>query len=46
MPNMTPKKHLLSLFLTLIKPFIEFLNLTSNSMYKRPDNGLQIEILT
>ena len=30
----------------LIKPFIEFLNLSGNLMYELPNNGLQIEILT
>ena len=40
MPNMTPKKALITTVLTLIKPFIEFLNLTGNSMYELPDNGL------
>ena len=43
---MTPKKAFISFFLMLIKRFIEFLNLTSNSIYEFPDKGLYIEILT
>ena len=39
-------KHLLSLFLILIKPFIGFLILFGNLMYEPPDNGLKTEILT
>ena len=42
---MTPKKTL-SLFLILIRPIFEFLNLLDNFMYELPDNGLQTEILT
>ena len=30
----------------LIKPFIKSLNLSGNSMYVLPHNGLKIEILT
>ena len=39
-------KHLFSLFLILIKPFVEFLNLQGNSVYTIFDNGLKTEILT
>ena len=42
MSNMTERKHLLSLFLILITPVIEILNLQGNSMYVLPDNGLKI----
>ena len=34
------KLILFSLFLILMKPFIDFLNLSSNSIYKLADNGL------
>ena len=34
------RKHLLSLFLMLIKPFTEFFNLLGNIMYVLPVNGL------
>ena len=30
----------------LIRPFIEFLNLTGNSIYELPDNGLKMYIFT
>ena len=43
---MTPKKHLLSLFLILINPFIEFLNIRGNSMHVLVHNGLKTELLT
>ena len=36
----------MSLFLILIKPFIEFFNPQGNAMYMFPDNGLTTEILT
>ena len=32
-------------FLALIKPFFASFNLSGNSIYELPDNGLQIEIL-
>ena len=34
------KLILFSLFLILMKPFIDFLNLSSTSIYKLADNGL------
>ena len=39
-------KYLLSLFLTLIRPFFEFLNLLGNLMFLLPDNGLKREVLS
>ena len=46
MSDMTQRKYLLSLFLILIRAFIEFFNLLGNSLYVLPDNGTQTEILT
>ena len=46
MSDMIPRKTSLSLFLILIKPFIEFFYLWGNSEYVLPDNGLKIEIST
>ena len=39
------KKHLLSLFLILIKTFIDFFNSSGNSIYALCDKVLQLEIL-
>ena len=39
------RKYLLSLFLTLIRPLFEFLNLLGNLMFLLPDNGLKREVL-
>ena len=46
MSDMTQRKHLLLLFLILIRAFIEFFNLLGNSLYVLPDNGTQTEIST
>ena len=40
MSNMTPKKAFAAIALILIRPFSEFLNLSGNSIYELPDNGL------
>ena len=40
MSDMIPKKTFFFLFLVLIRPFTEFLNLSGNLMHEFPDNGL------
>ena len=45
MSNITPKKAFVVAILTLIKLFIEFLNVGENSKYVLPDNGLKTEVL-
>ena len=40
MPNMTPKKTFIAIVFNINQTFFEFLNLSSNSMYERPGNGL------
>ena len=40
MSNMNQGKHLLSFSLILIRRFFYFFNLSGDSMYKFPDNGL------
>ena len=44
MSNMAPKKHLLSLFLTLTKPFTGCFNSSGNSIYVIAMNVLQAKI--
>ena len=46
MSNMTPKKAFIVIALILIRPFIGFFNLSRNSMYVLPINGLYTEIFT
>ena len=42
----TSRKHLFSLFLTLIRHFIALLNLRGNSMYVLSHNGLKIHVFS
>ena len=46
MSDMTQRKHFLSMFLILIKFFIEVFNLLRNLMYVLPDNRSKTEALT
>ena len=40
MSDMAPKKTLIIIIFILLKPFFEFLNLSGNSIFELPDNGL------